>query len=212
MKFERLLEIAQDLPVIETATLCALGEEPKALSVQLARWVAAGKLLQLRRGLYLLPQRFSMQRPPLEYLANLLVSPSYVSLERALSIHGLIPEAVPLVQSITTGRPQAFETPIGDFQYRHVKQAWFFGYRESAIGESSALVAMPEKALLDTIYLSRGEFTEDRIGQLRLQDMDRLDSEALRRMAEISGSPRVLRAARRISRVMEEEREETVTL
>jgi hypothetical protein len=35
------------------------------------------------------------QSAPLEYIANLLVLPSYVSLERALSFHGLIPERVP---------------------------------------------------------------------------------------------------------------------
>ena len=34
------------------------------------------------------------------YIANQLVTPSYISLERALSIHGIIPERVPLIQSV----------------------------------------------------------------------------------------------------------------
>jgi len=100
--------------VIDTQTLRSLDGDPKALSVQLSRWVRRGKLVPLRRGMFLLPAALRRNQPPLEYLANLLVLPSYVSLERALSFHGLIPERVPLVQSVTLGRPMLFETPVGD--------------------------------------------------------------------------------------------------
>ena len=174
--------------------------------MQLARWVRAGKLIQLRRGLYVLPERLRYREPPLERVANLLVSPSYVSLERALSIHGLIPETVPLVQSVTVGRAGMRETPLGRFDYRHVKGEWFFGYREMPLGDDSALVATPEKALLDLFYLSKGEFTRQRIDGLRLQDLDRLDLEQIRAMAAKARSPRVERAAEQLCAWVMEER------
>ena len=199
MTWGRLLEISRQVSFVESATLEAFGEDSQALAVQLSRWVRAGKLLQLRRGLYVLPERLRYREPPLEKLANLLVSPSYVSLDRALSIHGLIPEAVPLVQSVTAGRSGLRETPLGRFDYRHVKRDWFFGYAELPLGEESALVATPEKALLDLFYLSKGEFTRERIGELRLQDAERLDLEFLQDMASRSGSRRVERAAERLS-------------
>ncbi len=199
MKYEELLEASGGMPVIDTKTLRSAGEEPKALSVQLSRWVKAEKLIQLRRGMYMLPAHLWRRSISLEKLANLLVSPSYVSLERALSIHGHIPEAVPLVQSVTTGRPLMLRTPVGDFQYRHVKQSWFGGYQVVPAGDNSVLVAKPEKALLDLIYLSRGEFVAERFEELKLQDLARLDLREIERIVVQEGKPRLLRAVKQLS-------------
>lgn len=205
MRFLTLLERAAHLPVIDSRTLRSLGGDPKALSVQLSRWVRQGKLVPLRRGIFLLPAGLRRGAPPLEYLANLLVLPSYVSLERALSFHGLIPERVPLVQSVTLARPMLFETPVGDFQYRHVKQAWFFGYAETEIELASALIALPEKALLDVVYLSSGSFPRERIDAMRLQNLDRLEPAKLTRMASGHGK-RMETAAHDLARWIRRER------
>jgi predicted transcriptional regulator of viral defense system len=205
MRFLTLLERAAHLPVIDSKTLRSWGGDPKALSVQLSRWVRLGKLVRLRRGVFLLPAGLSRGGAPLEYVANLLVLPSYVSLERALSFHGLIPERVPLVQSVTLARPMSFETAVGDFQYRHVKQAWFFGYAETEIGSASALMALPEKALLDMIYLSRGSFPRERIDEMRLQNLDRLRPATLIRMASGHGE-RMEAAAHELARWIRRER------
>jgi predicted transcriptional regulator of viral defense system len=199
MRYLTLLERAADLPVIDTKTLRTWGGDPRSLSVQLSRWVRQQKLVPLRRGVYLLPAALRRAQAPLEYLANLLVVPSYVSLERALAFHGLIPETVPVVQSITRGRPMVFETEAGTFQYRHVKKDWFFGYRETELGSGSALIAVPEKALLDLVYLSRGAFTPERIEELRLQELERLNLAALTRMASGHGE-RLETTARALAR------------
>jgi predicted transcriptional regulator of viral defense system len=212
MKYDDLVRLVGDLPLIDTQTLRTLGSEPRGLSVQLCRWARAGRLVQLRRGAYLLPEHLCRSPVPRERLANLLVSPSYVSLERSLSIHGLIPEGVPLVQSVTTARPAALSTPIGEFSYRHVKPSWFFGYEELEVGGGRALVARPEKALLDLIYLAHGEFGEPRLAELRLQELSRLDGEELSAMARASGQGRVVRAAQRLRRLAEREGEGTVEL
>lgn len=201
MTYRALLERAGTLPVIETAALRAWGGDPRALSVQLSRWVQAGKLVQLRRGAYLLPKALRRALPAAEYLANLMVVPSYVSLERALSIHGVIPERVPLVQSVTPGRPLALRTPEGDFEYRHVKQSWFFGYQRTELG----LVALPEKALLDWVHLSRGSFEPERIEALRLQELERLDVRKLTRFASGHGE-RLEQAAAALARWIRNER------
>lgn len=143
-----------------------------------------------------MPSRLRRTHPPLEYIANLIVVPSYVSLERALSVHGLIPESVPLVQSITLARSLLFETQVGDFQYRHVKKDWFFGYAEISLQAGSALVATPEKALLDVVYFSIGSFDRDRIDEMRLQNIERFDLRLLVRMA---AGTRIERAARNLA-------------
>lgn len=205
------MELAAELPVIESHSLRAFGEDAKALSVQLDRWTKAGKLLKLRRGCYALPEPFRHGRHPIELVANLLVSPSYVSLERALAIHGMIPEAVPLIQSVTPGRPVTLHTELGTFEYRHVKRDWFFGYREMTLGGGSALVATAEKALLDLVHLSRGEFTVARIAALRLQNLERIDLGQLEEMA-FRGGARLRLAARRIGGFIVQELQREVEL
>ncbi len=141
----------------------------------------------LRRGFYLLPPDLRKVEPSLEYMANLLVTPSYVSFERALALHGLIPERVGLVQSVTTARPAQFNTPVGDFEYRHVKHEWFMGYQEMNVNQDQALVATPEKALLDLLYFSTGPFTDERVDEMRLQNFEAFDVNKFVRLAAGQG-------------------------
>jgi predicted transcriptional regulator of viral defense system len=211
MKFDALVVRAAELPLLDTPTLQALSGGGPALSVQIARWVRTGRLVRLRRGAYLLPPHLRRGEPPLERLGNLLRRPSYVSLERALSLHGLIPEAVPWITSVTPGHPGVLDTAVGVFSYRHVRAGWFSHYRELSVGAQSALVATPEKALLDLVHFSPGEWTEARIAALRLQNVERLDLEALEQIAREAG-PRVQRAAVRIRAHVEAELAAEVTL
>ena len=211
MTFVELLEFAAELPVIDVSTLGVLGGEPKALSVQLHRWARAGKLILLRKGIYMLAKPYRHREHSLDSIANLLVTPSYVSLERALSIHGLIPERVPLIQSVTTSRPVSYQTNVGDFQYRHINPKWFFGYRAMPLGDDEVLVAVPEKALLDWVHLSKGEMTFERLEELRLHDLERLDIALLTEMSQ-AGRPRLQRAAKRIRTLAERERSMTAIL
>jgi len=203
MKYQDLVDRMGFLPVIESSALRMFWPDPRALSVQLDRWVKSGRLIRLRRGAYLLPDHLRRGRVTLERIANLLYRPSYVSLERALMLHGLIPEAVPVVTSVTTKKPRTFDTPAGSFRYRHVKRDWFFGYRE----EDAGLVAAPEKALLDLVHLSRGEFTPGRLEELRLQNLEALSPARLLEMAdERRATPRVRRAAGRVLKMLAEDK------
>jgi hypothetical protein len=58
-----------------------------------------------------------------EILANLIYGPSYISLATAISNFGFIPERVTTTTSIGFGRSKTFSTPIGDFEFHHVKQS-----------------------------------------------------------------------------------------
>ena len=82
--------------------------------------LAAGNLIRVRKGLYVLGDKY--RRGPIhrEILANLIYGPSYVSLDYALSQYGLIPERVEDVTSITTGENKKFSTPLGVFTYQHL--------------------------------------------------------------------------------------------
>jgi len=115
MEFERLLEIVGDEPVFETGLLLAGDVNPANVRRQLSRWVKAGRLSQLRRGLYVLAPPFQKVKPHPFLLANRLKPSSDVSLQSALAFYGLIPEAVLEVTSVTTTRPAHWETALGSY-------------------------------------------------------------------------------------------------
>ena len=121
MKFDELLDIVGDEPVFSSALLRVGDVDAVDLASQLSRWVASGKLISLRRGVYALAP--SMRRASLirSRWQDLLVRPSYVSVESALSFHGMLPEAVFTTTSVTSARAPEFSTPLGEYSYRHIR-------------------------------------------------------------------------------------------
>ena len=213
MNFEQLLNIVGDEPVFETGLLLAGDADPRHVRRQLSRWVRAGRLYQLRRGLYALAPPYQKAPPHPFLVANALSPGSYVSLHSALAHYGLIPEYVPVVTSVTPARPGRRETPLGLFEFRHLKGPLLFGYRRVDLGGGqAAFVATPEKALLDLLYLTPGSDAPTYLQELRLQNLERLDLEALRRMADRFRSPKMRRVVDRIIALAQAEAEGDETL
>ena len=195
MKFEELLSIVEDEPVFETSLLLSGDVDPVDVRRQLSRWAGSGRLYRLRRGLYALAPPYRKVKAHPFVVANRMVRPSYVSLQSALAIHGLIPESVPVTTSITTGRPGEFSTPLGTFVFRHVRTPLFQGFREVEMdSRQPAFVATPEKALLDLLYLEKGSDSEANLAELRLEIDEGFDLEELERFSRIFRSGKVRRA------------------
>lgn len=200
MEFTRVLEVVGDEPVVETSLLLAGAVDPADIRRQLSRWVAAGRLYQLRRGLYALAPPYQRTKPHPFVVANWVVRSSYVSLQAALAYYGLIPEATPVVTSVTTGRPGRWDTPLGAYEYHHLKVGLFFGYRFDEVGPGQrAFIATPEKSLLDLFHLQPGGDDPAYLQELRLQNLERLDVPELQRLAAQAGSPKLRRAAQRVA-------------
>jgi hypothetical protein len=129
-----------------------------------------------------------------------MVKGSYVSCQSALALHGVLQNHAAVVVSLCRARPYRWDTPLGSFQFRHVKVGLMFGYGavEVAPGQE-ALVASAEKALLDLVHLAPGADTAGYLGGLGLQNLDVLDVGGLFRQAERSGRPKLVRAAQRVA-------------
>ncbi len=209
MRWQELQHIIQDQPLFETHLLLTGNVTHHHAQRQLSDWTAVQKIIQLRRGVYALPN--SSIHPFI--VANRLVMGSYVSLQMALSYYHLIPEHVAVVTSVTTQRPGKFENPFGRFHYRHINPSLFYGidYR-LLVGNEYAYVATPEKALLDLIYLRPQGDSKAYIESLRLQNLEILDMDRLHRFAEKSNKPKLQRAATVIERIAQCEAEEYVSL
>jgi predicted transcriptional regulator of viral defense system len=94
-----------DEPVFETGLLLAGDVDVADVHKQLSRWTSAGRLYQLRRGLYTLAPLYQKARPHPFMIANRVVRGSYVSCQSALAHYGLIPEEVLAVTSVASSRP-----------------------------------------------------------------------------------------------------------
>jgi predicted transcriptional regulator of viral defense system len=86
-------------------------------------------------------------------ISNCICQPSYISLQSALAFYHFIPEAVYSMQAISTRKTITYKTTAGTFSYRTLKPAFYFGYRILHKDKLPVLIAEPEKALLDYLYL-----------------------------------------------------------
>ncbi|AAR34743.1 hypothetical protein KVP06_06840 [Geobacter sulfurreducens] len=162
--------------------------------MKISAMLAKGDIIRVKKGLYILGE--PLRRRPFcrELLANLVYGPSYISLEYALHYHGLTPERVEAVTSVTCGRSRTFATPVGTFSYRMIPlEAFRTGMDRVELDDGrSFLVAIPEKALADRIVADRGAgiSTQKELHEYLLSSL-RIDPGGLReldpvRVAEIA--------------------------
>ena len=83
MQFEALLEEVGNLPLFRGSLLLAGDRDPADVRRQLSRWTTAGKVVQLRRDVYVLADPWRRVDPHPFLVANELNRPSYVSLQSA---------------------------------------------------------------------------------------------------------------------------------
>jgi predicted transcriptional regulator of viral defense system len=206
MKFDELLATASRQPFFETGLLLTGVVDPADVRRQLSRWVQAGRVIQLRRGLYSLAAPYQQTTPQPFLIANAMLPGSYVSLQSALAYYGLIPEYVAQTLSVTTQRPAHWPNALGDFRFQHIAQHLFFGYHQVAFATGQeAFIAFPEKALLDLVHLTPNGDDPAYLSGLRLQNLERLDKQRLQEFANRAGKPKGLRAAARILTLIEDE-------
>ena len=147
----RALELLRGLgrPILRTEEVAAiLGISGSGASHLLATLQTAGSVLRV------VPGRWSVVAQPSPYLiASWLTDPypSYVSLYTALSRHGLITQVPRTVYVVSLARTKVVKTPVGDYSVHRLPPGLFGGYLE----RSGERMATPEKAIFDTLYLSR---------------------------------------------------------
>ena len=133
-----------------------------------SRLVKRGILIRLQRDLYTLAN----QKYSLFSLANALYQPSVISLETALNYWGIIVQVPQTIFSIGLKSYQCVNENT-QFIYRRVQPELF---RIGQIKAEDFFIVVPEKALLDTLYMKTKGLAE-----LLVEDVDasKLDPELL---------------------------------
>lgn len=138
------------------------------LYLYIRKLIRLNVLIKLERGVYALENR-----PPDTFsIANIIHRPSYISFETALNVHGILSQFPYEITSATCRKPLQKTIQGKLYTYSRVQPVLFFGYEKT----NGALMATPEKALLDQAYFAaRGlrqfpidEYDLSRINKARL--------------------------------------------
>jgi len=129
-------------------------------SYKIAEKLVAEKfLLRLKKGVYL-----SAFNPPDSFeIANALYTPSYISLESALNYYGLLPQFPYSVTSVSPKKSKKLFIDEKEFEYVQISDKLYWDFRR----DGQTVIASPEKALLDMIYIvSKG------LRRMEFEDLD----------------------------------------
>jgi predicted transcriptional regulator of viral defense system len=177
-------------------------ESPTQVRVLLHRWMAGGKIIRLKKGLYM-TSRFYEQHsgdyPFSAAVSAILVPQSYLSLEFVLQQHNLLTEITYPVTSVTTKNTHTIVNRIGTFWYRHIRDGLYRGFTITEYFGIRIAQASFAKALFDTLYLRPvpASFRALKLNlaeelRLNLDEFSSTDREEFTRLVEESKSRKML--------------------
>ena len=150
-------------------------------------------LIKLKRGLY----ETNKNADPLT-IANVLLSPSYISFETALAYYGMIPERVYAIKSATfkKNKKKEYKNNFGLFLYQDVNlNAYPYDINQIEIDGVKVMMASKEKALLDLLSVisprnNKKELIDLLFDDLRIDEVlfDELDKDKIIKLCELYSS------------------------
>lgn len=156
------------------------------------QWQKSGYIVMLRRGWYAFAD-YLQQPDYARYFAGKIYAPSYISLHTALSFYGIIPEEVVEITSVTTQKTCRYENAFGQFSYQTVRPRLFWGFEPKTMRDGKQyMMATPEKAIIDLLYLYPQYSSVEDMRELRLDEdwmHDELNLARLKEFAERINSP-----------------------
>jgi len=180
MKFEILRQKIQT-EVFDYQLLIDLFQDLKKPRDKISSLITEGKIVRIKKGLYVFGEIWRKSPLSLEMIANLIYGQSCVSFEYALSSYGLIAERPSVITSLAIGDTKTFQTPIGTFEYRAIDPDKFkVGIEYRNLGkEGGYFIASKEKALADLVYRTPGIRTLEQLRHYLFEEM-RVDEGAFR--------------------------------
>ena len=156
------------------------------------QWQRAGYIVPLRQGWYAFSD-YIQQADSARFIAGKICAPSYISLHTALSFYGIIPEAVVEITSVTTQKTCRYENAFGQFSYQTIRPRLFWGFEPKTMRDGKQyMMATPEKAIIDLLYLYPQYSSIDEMRELRFDEdwmREELDKERLLEYAGRINSP-----------------------
>ena len=165
MKFLELKEALKEFTIFSINDVKKI--EPSFHRRRLNNWQDKDYIKKVIKGYYIFSD-LQIDENILFEIANKIYSPSYVSLEKALSYYHLIPESVYEITSVTSRLTQKLNTSLASFSYKSLKPDFYFGYKIVNYEQKRFLFAEVEKAILDYLYFNARLTTEDDFAGMRI--------------------------------------------
>ncbi len=136
-----------------------LGDESVAagtIQTALYRWMKAGQIIQLKKGVYMTRRFYELHRADEAFapvVSAILIPQSYISMEYILQRSAVLSDITYPISAITLKQTRVFENRLGTFTFRNIKEDLYQGFTISdymGIPFAQAIVA---KALFDYLYL-----------------------------------------------------------
>jgi len=148
----------ENLPYFTTTQLNSITPEGKnTLKKSINRFLAKKILIQIKKGTYVTTKYIDNLRDEekmsyYEFLASILKTPSYLSLEYVLTKYDILTESSYIHTSITTKNTKTYNNSLGIFKYQNIKEELFEGYETKYFRNKPYYIATVSKALFDFIY------------------------------------------------------------
>jgi len=175
MKQVRYTKKLDGLSYFDTETLSqSTGLRGSNMYQNVNRWIKSKNLIQLKKGLYLTQEYFLKENAKesyLEFIANKLRFPSYLSLEYVLSKYQVLTESVFVYTSISMKTTRKYSNQLGVFTYKNITQTLFTGFNIVDEDGYNIAIATKAKALFDYLYLKfyrKKDISKESIDDLRL--------------------------------------------
>lgn len=174
-KITKIIAMASKLPFFTLDDLSTVEENKHYLRVLLSRYEKAGKILRLKKGVYVVEDYInnvkinSSYSSYTEFVANILYQPSYLSLDYILYKNSILTEIPNNFTLVTKNKTAKFSNNIGNFFYHKVKDELFIGFEIEKVNNYSIYKASKAKALFDFIYLRKNYLNDKKaVTELRL--------------------------------------------
>ena len=140
-------------PVFTTHELISIsGRSPSTVIQSLNRLTRQGLLIKLYRGVWGDPGQGAIS--PFDVIPHLFPRQRvYVSFITALHLHGIVEQIPQVVTLASLSHSRTIKTTLGVYSVHQIAPDFFDGF-EWYKGEGAFLIAEPEKALIDSLYLS----------------------------------------------------------
>jgi predicted transcriptional regulator of viral defense system len=175
IRTKRILNLVSVLPSFGAADLSPIGEKQAYLNIILSRQVKRGAMVRLRRNSYVTrsyldtAERRGYFSDYVEFVANTLYAPSYLSLEYVLHEHNMLTEIPRNITSVGLRKTDQFSNDLGTFIYHTIREELFVGFKVIKKSNFSILKATKAKALFDFLYFRKQLLVDKRaVKELRL--------------------------------------------
>jgi len=197
---KKIISLTEKLPLFTFDDLAGIEKDRSYLGIILHRHEEAGKFLRLKRGVYTASNYIEKMKNRgqiemfMDFLANFLYKPSYLSLETVLYRHNILTDVPFHLTSITKNKTIVFKNKLGHFFYYKIKPSLFCGFELSEEFGFSIMRATKAKALFDFLYLRKNILpVKEAVKELRLnvENLNRADIKELKKYAAMDGSKKM---------------------